>query len=137
AISYPERHKSVQELRTEHPNLKIGQVTLKAVIDQYVGIINRLDEKPIIIGHSFGGLLTQILVNKGLGAAAVAIGSVPPQGVLTAKLSFFRSLLPVVNPLVPASRPWLMPFRHFQYTFTNGMPLEEQRKAYEMYVTPE
>lgn len=137
AAAYPLRDKSVQELRKIHPDPKLGQLTITQVIDHLVKIINKLDEPPIIIGHSFGGMLTQVLVNKGLGAAAAAIDSVPPQGVLTSKLSFFRSLWPVINPLNPAGRPWLMPFKHFQFTFTNGMTLQEQHDAYDAYVVPE
>jgi pimeloyl-ACP methyl ester carboxylesterase len=134
---YPLRDKSVQELRKIHPDPQLRKLTIGEVIDHYVRIINGLDEKPIIIGHSFGRLLTQVLVNKGLSAAAVAIDSVPPQGVLTTKISFLRSLWPVLNPLNPASRPWLMPFEHFQYTFTNGMAITDQRRAYDAYVVPE
>lgn len=137
AAAYPLRDKSVQELRQIHPDPKLGQLAIDEVIAHLVGIINRLDEKPIIIGHSFGGMLTQVLVNRGLGAAAVAVDSVPPQGVITTKLSFIRSLWPIVNPLTPASRPYLMPFEHFQYTFVNGMTLEDQRRAYDAYVVPE
>lgn len=137
AVSYPGRDKPVEVLRKEHPDPNIGKVTLDEVIDNYVHIINGLDEKPIIIGHSFGGLLTQLLVNRELGAAAVAIDSVPPMGVLTSKWSFYRSLSPIFNPLNRTSQPWLMPFKHFQYTFVNGMALEDQRRAYDMYVTPE
>src|SRR5262245_18901708 len=77
------------------------------------------------------------MVNRGLGAAAVAIDSVAPLGVLTTKLSFFRGTFPVLNPLVPGSRPYLMTFEHWQYAFTNGMPADEQRRAYEEYLVPE
>jgi pimeloyl-ACP methyl ester carboxylesterase len=62
---------------------------------------------------------------------------VPPQGVIPLSWSFFRSTWPVINPLVPASRPYLMSFRHFQYTFVNDLPLAEQRAAYDTYVVPE
>jgi pimeloyl-ACP methyl ester carboxylesterase len=137
AAAYPLRDKSVQELRKIHPDPKLGKLTIGEVIAHLVNIINGLDEKPIIIGHSFGGMLTQLLVNKGLGAAAVSIDSVPPQGVLTSKLSFFRSLWPIINPLNPPGRPYLMPFSHFQYTFVNGMAFEDQRIAYDAYVVPE
>jgi pimeloyl-ACP methyl ester carboxylesterase len=137
AVPYPLRDKSVKELRAEHPNMKVGTVTFDQTVDSIAQTIKRLGEKPIIIGHSFGGLLTQQMVKLDLAAAAVAIGSVPPPGVLTTKLSFFRSLFPVLNPLTPAARPWLMPFKHFQYTFTNGMTLEEQRRAYDENVVPE
>jgi pimeloyl-ACP methyl ester carboxylesterase len=137
AVPYPGRDKPVEELRREHPDPKLGRINLEQVLDHHVRIIQSLNEKPILIGHSFGGLLTQLLVNRGLGAAAVAIDSVPPMGVLTTKWSFFKSLFPVINPLVPASRPYLMSFEHFQYTFVNGMAYEDQRRAYDEIVVPE
>ena len=57
--------------------------------------------------------------------------------MITTKWSFFRSLWPVINPLVPASRPYLMPFSHFQYTFVNDLPAPEQRAAHDAKVVPE
>jgi len=137
AIPYPGRDKTVEALRKAHPDPTLSKLTLAKAIDHHVNIIKGLDEPPIIIGHSFGGLLTQLMVNRGLGAAAVAIDSVAPMGVLTSKLSFFRGTFPVLNPLVPASRPYLMTFKHWQYTFTNGMSLDEQRRAYDKYLVPE
>jgi pimeloyl-ACP methyl ester carboxylesterase len=137
AIPYPGRDKTVEELRKAHPDPSVSKLTLAKNIEHHANIIRGLDEPPIIIGHSFGGLLTQLMVNRGLGAAAVAIDSVPPMGVLTTKLSFFRSTFPLLNPLIPPSRPYLMSFRHWQYTFTNGMSLDEQRRAYDKYVVPE
>jgi pimeloyl-ACP methyl ester carboxylesterase len=137
AIAYPLRDKSVAELRRIHPDPNLGRITLEQVLDHHVRIIQGLNEKPIIIGHSFGGLLTQLLVNRGLASAAVAIDSVPPMGVMTTKWSFIKSLLPVINPLAPASRPYLMTFEHFQYTFVNGMAYNDQRRAYDEIVVPE
>ena len=61
----------------------------------------------------------------------------PPQGILTTAPSFLRSTWPLLNPFTPASRPYLMPFAHFRYTFVDGMPLEEQRRAYDENVVPE
>jgi pimeloyl-ACP methyl ester carboxylesterase len=137
AMTYPLRDKSVEELRKAHPDPKLGQLAIQEVIDHLVSVINGLDEKPIIIGHSFGGLLTQLMINRDLGAAGVAIDSVPPMGVLSFKWSFIKSSFPLTNPLNPSSKPYLMPFESFQYAFVNGMPLEEQRKAYDEYVVPE
>lgn len=137
APDYPGRDKSVAELRRVHPDPKAGLLTFDETINHFVNIINKLDEKPIIIGHSFGGLLTQNLVKRDLAAAAVAVDSVPPPGVLSTRFSFYRSLFPVLNPLTPASKPWLMPFSHFQYTFANGMTLDEQKRAYDEIIVPE
>ncbi|NMB88749.1 MAG: alpha/beta hydrolase [Chloroflexi bacterium] len=136
-VPYPGRDKPVAELRREHPDPRLGQLTIEAVIDHHVRILSGLPEKPIVIGHSFGGLLTQLMVNRDLAAAAVAIDSVPPQGVLSTQFSFLKSTFPLLNPLTPPSRPYLMPFEHFQYTFANGMPLDEQRRLYDQVIVPE
>jgi pimeloyl-ACP methyl ester carboxylesterase len=137
ALSYPERDKSVAELKKAHPDPKVGELGLDTVLAYLESAIKVLDEKPIIIGHSFGGLLTQLLIQRGLGVAGVAIGSVPPQGLLSFEWSFLKSTFPLLNPLNSASKPYLMPFSHFQYTFVNGMPLDKQQKAYEEAVVPE
>jgi len=107
------------------------------VLAHHVDFIRRLPEKPIIIGHSFGGFLTQLLLQRDLAASAVAIDAVPPQGVLTTEFSFFRSLWPVVNPLIPANAPYLMSFPEWQYTFVHNLPLAEQKAAYDEHVVPE
>jgi pimeloyl-ACP methyl ester carboxylesterase len=136
-IAYPGRDKPVAVLREELSDPRLSKLTIADVIEHHVRVIRALDEKPVIIGHSFGGLLTQLMLQRDLGVAAIAIDSVPPPGVISLKWSFIRSLWPVVNPLIPASRPYLMPFSHFQYTFTNDLPLAEQRAAYDAYVVPE
>ncbi|MBZ0294694.1 MAG: alpha/beta hydrolase [Anaerolineae bacterium] len=137
APPYPHREKTVAELRKAHPDPRTAEVTIEQVIDQYVSTIKALDEKPIIIGHSFGGMLTQLMINRGLGAVGVAIDSVPPQGLLSFKLSFLRSSFPLLNPLTPTSKPWLMPFKHYQYAFNNTSPLADQRRNYEANMVPE
>jgi pimeloyl-ACP methyl ester carboxylesterase len=137
AIAYPGRDKPVDWLKANADGKLLGSLTLAQVADYHATVIRSLDEKPIVIGHSFGGLLTQLMVQRGVAAAAVAIDSVPPQGVIVPSWSFIRSTWPVLNPFVSASRPYLMPFRHWQYTFTNGLPLAEQRASYDVYVVPE
>lgn len=136
-IEYPGRDKSVAELKATPNDPILGTLTIETVIDHHVRVIKALPEKPIVIGHSFGGLLTQLMVQRDLAAAAVAIDSVPPQGVITLAWSFIRSLWPVVNPLIPASRPYYMPFEDFQYAFGNDLSLEEQRAGYDADIVPE
>ena len=137
AIAYPGRDQpvAVHKRRLDDPIL--AGLTLPDVIEHHVRAIKALPEKPIIIGHSFGGLLTQLMLQRGLGVVGVAIDSVPPQGVLTLKWSFFRSTWPVLNPFVPASSPYYMPFKHFQYTFANDLSPMDQRAAYDADVVPE
>jgi pimeloyl-ACP methyl ester carboxylesterase len=135
-IAYPLRDDTVENLRRKHPDPALAKLTLQEVLDHHVRTIRSLPEKPIIIGHSFGGLLTQLLTQRDLGVASVAIDSVPPANVMGTQWSFLRGVLPVINPL-RRSQPYLMPFKHFQYAFTNGMPLTVQREAYERHVVPE
>jgi len=136
AVPYPGRDKSVAALKRAHPDPALRKLTLRATLDEYERAIDTLPEKPIIIGHSFGGLITQILINRGLGVAGVAIDSVAPMGVLTLKWSFFRGTFPVLNPFA-GSRPYYISFSHWQYAFVNGMPLDQQRAAYDAQAVPE
>lgn len=137
AIAYPGRERPVAALKQDTDDPVLAGLTLQQAIDHHVGIIRSLDEKPIIIGHSFGGLLTQLMVDRDLAAAAVAIDSVPPQGVLGTQWSFARSLWPIFNPLVPASRPYYMTFKQFQYAFGNDLTAAEQRAGYDRDIVPE
>ena len=63
----------------------MGQLTFRAVLAHLANIIQALDEKPILVGHSMGGLMVQLLLQRDLAAAAVAIDSAPPQGVFTTR----------------------------------------------------
>jgi pimeloyl-ACP methyl ester carboxylesterase len=127
----------VRSLKKAHPDRQLGQLSLQQVIDHYADALKALDEKPILIGHSLGGLLTQLLLGRELALAGVAINSVPPQGVLPKQLSFFRAGFPVINPLFPDSAPYYMSFGEFQYAFVNGLPLAEQQAAYDAHAVPE
>ena len=135
-ISYPGRDKSVAELKAAPNDPFLRTLSIQAVIDHHVRVLQALPEKPVVMGHSFGGLLTQLMLQRNLAAAAVAIDSVPPQGVISLAWSFIRSLWPVVNPLV-GSRPYYMPFRDFQYAFGNDLSLAEQRAGYDADIVPE
>jgi pimeloyl-ACP methyl ester carboxylesterase len=136
-IAYPGRDGSPASLRNNADSALMASLTLARVVEHHVTAIRALNEKPIVIGHSFGGLLTQLMVQRDLPAAAVAIDSVPPQGVLTLKWSFYRSTFPALNPFLPASNPYMMSFKHFQYAFANDLSLAEQRVAYEKDMVPE
>ncbi len=136
ALAYPGRDKTVAELKANPNDPFLRTLTIQDVIGHLASALAALPEKPIIVGHSFGGLLTQLMLQRGLGAAAVAIDSVPPQGVITLAWSFARSLTPVVNPLA-GSRPYFMTFPQFQYAFGNDLPLAEQRAGYDADIVPE
>ena len=137
APAWPNKDASAATLRSQHPNSPIAKNGLQDVLDTYVNFIKRLPEKPIVIGHSFGGLIVQLLVQRDLAAAGVAIHSVPAKGVITLKWSFIRSLTPAMGFFTSTKKTYLMTFKQWQYTFTNGMSLADQKASYEQIVTPE
>lgn len=128
---------TVAELKSRHPDPQLASLTLSRLVDHYADIIAKLPEKPILVGHSFGGLLVQLLLQRGLGAAGVAIHSVPPAGVISLELSFYRATWGPLGLLTNVNKPFLMSFPQWQYAFTKGMPLEEQKASYEQCVIPE
>ena len=137
APDWPGRDQMIDVLRKNHPDSRLGQLTLSRVLEHFADIIKKLNEKPIIIGHSMGGLVVQLLLQRDLAAAGVAIDSAPPLGVFTTKWSFLKSNWPHITPFVSQNSPIEMTFERFQYTFVNSFPLAEQRAAYERYVVPE
>jgi len=137
APDWPGRDQPIETLRRKHPDPSLGQLTLSRVVEHYTNIIKSLDEKPIIIGHSMGGLVVQLLLQKELATAAIAIDSAPPMGVFTTKWSFLKSNWGHITPFVAQSSPIAMTFERFQYTFVNDYSLAEQQAAYDRYVVPE
>src|SRR6185436_8513464 len=78
APAYPGRDKSVKELQT--PEAALGKWTLSHIVDHLAKQIATLGEKPVLLGHSMGALIAQLLLQRGLGSAAIAIDSAPPSG---------------------------------------------------------
>lgn len=134
AKSWPGMDVNIDDLRRDPSAVATLGVT--EIVDHYEKIIRGLDTPPIIIGHSFGGLITQILLDRGLGAAGVAIAPAPVKGILflpfsTLKVSFPALANPANNhravPLTP---------EQFHYAFTNNMSEEDSRKVYDRYAVP-
>jgi pimeloyl-ACP methyl ester carboxylesterase len=139
APPWPYKDASAEELRARHPHndRQLARLTLKELVDHYENIIRALPEKPIVMGHSYGGMLTQIMVNRDLTAAGVAIHSIPPQGVFPYEFSFLKAGWKSLGVFTSLDETYLMSFKDWQYAFVNGMELEEQQAAYEKYIIPE
>jgi pimeloyl-ACP methyl ester carboxylesterase len=137
APAHPNKDASAVALRGQHPHSAIAANRLTAVVDSYAQFIKGLPEKPILVGHSFGGLMVQLLLQRDLAVAGVAIHSVPPQGVISFKWSFIRAVTPALGLFTSADKTYLMTFKQWQYAFTNGMPLSVQQTSYEELVVPE
>jgi pimeloyl-ACP methyl ester carboxylesterase len=114
----------------------IEKLTVPAVVGGYEEVVRGLDRPPIIMGHSFGGLIVQILLDHGLGAAGVAIDSAAPEGVRTLPPAQARAGLPVLKN--PANRHRTVPLtaKQFHYAFTNTLTVEESEKVYAQYHIP-
>lgn len=139
APPWPHKDASIEELRSRHPHndKPLALLTLKELKAHYRNIINALPEKPIAIGHSYGGLLTQLMVNEGVVAAGVAIHSVPPKGIFPYEFSFLKAGWKSLGIFTSIEETYMMSFEDWQYAFVNGMPLEEQQQAYDTFTIPE
>lgn len=135
--AWPHKDADAQALRNQEPKTLIASNRLSNLIEYFENIVKEQPSKPILIGHSIGGLITQILVGKGLAEAGVAIHSVPPQGLLTFKLSFLKAGWGPLGFFTPSDEPFMMSFTQWQYAFTNGMSLDEQKESYYKFAIPE
>jgi pimeloyl-ACP methyl ester carboxylesterase len=134
APAYPGFEVEVEALR-EDPS-PIEAVTVPDTVAHLERIIGGLDEPPILIGHSFGGALVQILLDHGFGLVGVAIDSVPTEGVRTLPASRIKATFPVLEN--PANRHRAVGFtpRQFRYAFANTLSAGESEKVYERYHVP-
>ncbi|MEZ4963507.1 MAG: alpha/beta hydrolase [Saprospiraceae bacterium] len=137
APPWPYKEAAPDVLRSQHPNSPIATLRLVQLLNHYETIIKKMPEKPILIGHSYGGLLTQLLVNRGMAAAGICIHPVPPQGVIPYEFSFLKAGWRSLGLFTSTKKDYLMSFKTWQYAFTNGMSLAEQKESYEMSVVPE
>jgi len=110
--------------------------TVGDVADHFADVIGTLDRKPVVIGHSFGGLLAQILAGRGLSTATVAIDPAPFRGVLPLPVSALRSASPVLTN--PANRHRAVPltYEQFRYAFANAVDEDEARQLYDAFAVP-
>jgi pimeloyl-ACP methyl ester carboxylesterase len=110
--------------------------TVKQVAEHFEEIIRKLKRKPIIIGHSFGGLLAQILAGRGLAPATVAIDPAPFRGVLPLPISALKSAWPVLGNPANRNRAIPLTFEQFRFGFANAVSEEEAKQLYETFAVP-
>ena len=114
----------------------IGRLGIREIVDHYDAIVRGLDHPPIVMGHSFGGAFTQILLDRGLGAAGVAIDSAAVKGVPTPPWSTLKSAFRVLKSPTNYNGAVALSFEEFHYAFANTLSEEESRAAYEHYAVP-
>ena len=131
---WPDDPDTVEEAKA-HPEV-FAHKTVGQVADHYAEVIGRLKKKPAVLGHSFGGLLTQIVAGRSLSAASVAIDPAPFRGVLPLPISALRSASPVLSNPANWNRAVPLTYEQFRYAFANAVNEEEAKELYETYAVP-
>ena len=131
---WPDDPETVAEAKA-HPEV-FAKKSVGDIADYIDAIIRRLTKKPAIIGHSFGGLLTQILAGRGLASASVAIDPAPFRGVLPLPISALRSASPVLSNPANRNRAVPLTYEQFHYAFANAVDEKEAKELYETYSVP-
>ena len=134
APTWPFMDRPVAALR-DSPDPQFAGLTIKALVDYFEQHIKTMPEPPILVGHSFGGLIVQMLLDRGLGSAGVAIDAGPPRGVLPSPRAIL-SALPVLLAWLGWRRVLTMSFRSFSDTFANTLPQAQQQPAYDRHIVP-
>jgi non-heme chloroperoxidase len=128
---WPDDPETVDEAR-EHPEV-FANKTIGQVADHYASVIGLLDKKPAVIGHSFGGLLAQMVAGRGLSAATVAIDAAPFRGVLPLPISSLKSSKPVLENPRNRHRAIPLTFDQFRYAFANAVSEDEAKELFDTF----
>jgi pimeloyl-ACP methyl ester carboxylesterase len=131
---WPDDPETVDEANA-HPEV-FAHKTVGQVADHFESILRGLKKKPALVGHSFGGLLAQILAGRGLAAATVAIDPAPFRGVLPLPFSALKSAWPVLGNPANRNRAIPLTFEQFRFGFANAVSEEEAQELYKTYAVP-
>jgi non-heme chloroperoxidase len=134
APGWPDDPNTVEEAR-RHPEV-MAHKSVGQIADHFDYVIGKLKSKPAIVGHSFGGLLTQILAGRGLSAASVAIDPAPFRGVLPLPISALKSASPVLGNPANHGRAVPLTYDQFRYAFANAVSEDEAHELYTVYAVP-
>jgi pimeloyl-ACP methyl ester carboxylesterase len=131
---WPDDPQTVEEAN-EHPEV-FAKKTVGQVADHFEDVIGHLTRKPAVVGHSFGGLLAQILAGRGLTVAAVAVDPAPFRGVLPLPVSTLKSAFPVLGNPANRNRAVPLSYEQFRYAFANAVGEDEAKELYNTYAVP-
>jgi pimeloyl-ACP methyl ester carboxylesterase len=131
---WPDDPETVDEANA-HPEV-FARKTVGQVADHFDHVIRGLDRKPALVGHSFGGLLVQILAGRGLASATVAIDPAPFRGVLPLPFSALKSAAPVLGNPANRNRAVPLTYDQFRFGFANAVGEDEAKELYETFAVP-
>jgi pimeloyl-ACP methyl ester carboxylesterase len=135
APEWPRKQGDVEEMReTAEESAGLG---VNEIVDHYEGLIGRFERPPVLIGHSYGGLFVELLLDRGLGRAGVAMSPAPPKGILKLPFSTLKAASPALAH--PSKRHGIVTLTldEFTYGFVNTFSPEKAAEAYERYAVPE
>ena len=135
APEWPRKQGDVEEMReTAEQSAGLG---VNEILDHYEGLIRKLDRPPVLIGHSYGGLFVELLLDRGLGRAGVAMSPAPPKGILALPFSTLKA----GSPALAHPSKWHgvveLTLEEFTYGFVNTFTPEKAKEAYDRYCVPE
>ena len=131
---WPDDPETVEEANA-HPEV-FAHKTVGLVADRFAAVIGELTIKPAVIGHSFGGLLAQIVAGRGLSAATVAIDAAPFRGVLPLPISALKASAPVLGNPANFQRAIPLTYEQFRFSFANAVSEDEAKELYKTYAVP-
>lgn len=131
---WPDDPETVAEAKA-HPEVLAGK-GIGEIADHIDGVVRRLKKKPAVIGHSFGGLMTQIIAGRGLAKVSVAIDPAPFRGVLPLPFSTLKSASPVLGNPANRSRAIPLTYDQFRFAFANAVSEDEAKQLYDTYAVP-
>jgi len=134
APGWPDDPETVQQAK-EHPEV-FAHKTVGQVADHFEEVARALTKKPAVIGHSFGGLLTQIVAGRGCSAVSVAIDPAPFRGVLPLPISALKSSSPVLTNPANYNRAVPLTYEQFRFAFANAVDEDEAKELYDTYAVP-
>ena len=132
--AWPGMDGDIEQLRTDPSGIE--HIGIEEIVDHYDEIVRGLDSPPIIMGHSFGDAFTEILLDRGLGSAGVAIDAAAVRGITKLPFSTLKSGFPVLKNPANVHRAVMLTPEEFHYAFTNTMTDEASVEAYERYAVP-
>ncbi len=134
APGWPDDPNTVAEANA-HPEV-FANKTVGEIADHFEDVVGKLATRPAVIGHSFGGLLTQILAGRGICDVSVAISPAPFRGVLPLPVSALKSASPVLGNPANHHRAVPLTYEQFRYAFANAVGEDEAQELYSMYAVP-
>ena len=134
APAWPLMDGPAEQLR-RHPPTGLAALQIETIVDHYERLIHAHDVPPVLVGHSFGGLIVQLLLDRGLGAAGIAIAPVPTRGILP-RLAALRMVLPLLIPRAPDFGLLHLTQQQFSRNVVHMLPAEEREAAYRQHVVP-